>query len=849
MKKQLLVEDATMALQWLVALALAPFVLLPLFPQRTPFGVGWRALIVVAVIAFSAVMTFLYVRRRRQSLAKAEQIANLTAILDVIFIFLVLLIWPYYIPEIFWVLPIAVIVVATRFGYFETAAVTVALAVLYSITMVRQFGGVVPAQTIVGDTMIRIVFMGLIAVATVYIAQREKQQRMDATILSRVAAAIGSTLEFDALMQTVVKGINEASGLSRCSAFLITPDEQWATLISTTEEDEALAREIGARRIDLRKENAASKVIATREPLVITDGEDNPLLDRSWTAAFGVGAVMVLPLMVGSEVKGVIFVEGRRGKRHFLEREVKICESILSQASAGLENALRYEEESRKRDEALTLYRSSRELTSSLDLEQVAENACRLALHTSEAASCTLFLAEKRRELLEPLCSVSGAGVVRKGFPAGNGVNIKDIENLFALSQRPPALALSRPGESPVLPAFLRAEGTVLMVPFQSHGRMAGMLCLSDGEGTDFSDGQKAQLAAVAGETALAIINARLHERSKEDAAHLASLVQLANAIGTTSDLNTVMGRALDTVKHLFEATSGLIYRIEEQDGTMRYVDSFGYSEEMLEQLSRPPYPATNECWTVAEGRLIGIDDLSVTKLACRTLEKIGRGSTICVGMQAEGRTLGVLHMRSDAPNAFGEEDQQLALAVADQVALALQRAILFEEINRLAITDPLTGVFNVRRLGEVLNDEVSRARRYERPVSFLMVDMDNLKVYNDTLGHQLGDVTLSQVASILDTSTRDVDKVFRYGGDEFCVLLPETDLQEALVVGEKVRRAVAEFHFPGEERLGNTGITISIGVASFPRHCDDEEGLVREADQALYQAKQQGRNSVATAS
>jgi diguanylate cyclase (GGDEF)-like protein len=189
-----------------------------------------------------------------------------------------------------------------------------------------------------------------------------------------------------------------------------------------------------------------------------------------------------------------------------------------------------------------------------------------------------------------------------------------------------------------------------------------------------------------------------------------------------------------------------------------------------------------------------------------------------------------------------------LALAIADQVGLALQRALLFEEINRLAATDPLTGVFNVRRLEAVLSEEVSRARRYERAVSFLMVDVDNLKVYNDTLGHQQGDVALSQIASITDSATRDVDKVFRYGGDEFCVVLPETGSEEALVVAEKIRRAIAEFHFAGEERIPGEALTISVGLASFPQDASGESELIGQADIALYSAKQHGRNSVATA-
>lgn len=250
--------------------------------------------------------------------------------------------------------------------------------------------------------------------------------------------------------------------------------------------------------------------------------------------------------------------------------------------------------------------------------------------------------------------------------------------------------------------------------------------------------------------------------------------------------------------------------------------------------------------FTVRLGIVIGVYlGNTIATLVYLWMRPRSRRYAICLMIRAEGETLGVMHIRSHKPGAFREEDQQLALAIADQVALALQRALLFEEINRLAVTDPLTGVFNIRRLESVLKEEVGRARRYEHPLSFLMVDVDNLKSYNDTLGHQKGDLVLSKLASIIDSNTREVDKVFRYGGDEFCVVLPETNSSEARVVADKVRRAVGEFHFPGEEKVPEGGITVSLGVATLEPDAGDGEALVRQADVSLYEAKQRGRNSV----
>ena len=118
------------------------------------------------------------------------------------------------------------------------------------------------------------------------------------------------------------------------------------------------------------------------------------------------------------------------------------------------------------------------------------------------------------------------------------------------------------------------------------------------------------QLAVVASEASLAVINARLHERLKIDAAQMASLVQLGNAIGSTSELSAVTRLALESLRDLFDCTSGLVYRINEKDVTMRCVDAFGYPDEIVERISSVPYPRAEHCWTVSEGRLIGVDDL-----------------------------------------------------------------------------------------------------------------------------------------------------------------------------------------------------------------------------------------------
>lgn len=161
------------------------------------------------------------------------------------------------------------------------------------------------------------------------------------------------------------------------------------------------------------------------------------------------------------------------------------------------------------------------------------------------------------------------------------------------------------------------------------------------------------------------------------------------------------------------------------------------------------------------------------------------------------------------------------------------------EELETLSVTDGLTGLHNRRRLMESLTDEVRRSQRLKHTFSVLMVDVDHFKKYNDTFGHLAGDGVLARVAALLREATREVDDVARYGGEEFLVMLPETGMTEALEIAERVRALVAAEVFPGRR------ITVSIGVSEFPLYGNTPEQVITAADEALYEAKREGRDRV----
>ena len=198
----------------------------------------------------------------------------------------------------------------------------------------------------------------------------------------------------------------------------------------------------------------------------------------------------------------------------------------------------------------------------------------------------------------------------------------------------------------------------------------------------------------------------------------------------------------------------------------------------------------------------------------------------------------GILIIGANTTNALRPGDLERLSRLARHMVYPIQRLRLQE----LASTDPLTGLFNRRAFWSRLKDEGERTRRYRRPLALLMMDIDHFKQANDTFGHPAGDALLAQLGGLLQQFTRGTDVAARYGGEELAILCPETDLEEASLLAERIREHIAahQFRLPN---LDSIHLTVSVGIATIPHHADDETTLVKAADAALYRAKARGRN------
>ncbi len=283
---------------------------------------------------------------------------------------------------------------------------------------------------------------------------------------------------------------------------------------------------------------------------------------------------------------------------------------------------------------------------------------------------------------------------------------------------------------------------------------------------------------------------------------------------------------------------------------TLRVVRWRGYEafggEELVSSLVQTLDDLTVDLEVIQSGQPLVIPDTRQKPSWVVFEETAWIRSYLALPICLHDRVLGLLRLDGDTPGGFSAEDAKRLQPLANAAAIALENARLFGEVQRLAITDGLTGTYNRRHFFELAEREIERGRRYGHAVSAIMLDIDHFKQVNDTYGHATGDQVLRAAAERCSESIRDVDILGRYGGEEFVVVLPATDLSGALSTAERLRQCVAETPIPTDR--GDVTITISLGVASNIQDNGDLAVLLNRADAAMYAAKQAGRNRVAVA-
>jgi diguanylate cyclase (GGDEF)-like protein len=403
-------------------------------------------------------------------------------------------------------------------------------------------------------------------------------------------------------------------------------------------------------------------------------------------------------------------------------------------------------------------------------------------------------------------------------------------------------------GDSIAVPAGGRTsskhEDAVELFPLLVGDEIKGALLVGDAE---LEDEQRRVITAFCRDMSMPLELLRLREeleRRSRAASQLRAFTEVVNSAQPDDAYTTILRHSAE----LLRSERGSLLLFDERAGELSVKAAVGPRADVARE-ARVRIGEGVAGTVMREGRPAVVRDVSkVAGLRPAPDERRYKTrSFISYPIVVGGRKVGVLNMTDKAGGGdYDEADLGLLDLIAPQMALALDRVEWHSKATQfqlLSITDPLTGLVNRRYLEERLQEELERSKRHRFAMSFMMVDIDDFKNYNDTHGHQAGDLALEMTAQCLKTALRSADVAARYGGEEFSILLPQTSLSEARVIAERIRRRIERTQFPHGKNQPLGAVTVSIGISSFGPEADTPTSVIYAADRALYVAKSRGKN------
>ncbi len=339
-------------------------------------------------------------------------------------------------------------------------------------------------------------------------------------------------------------------------------------------------------------------------------------------------------------------------------------------------------------------------------------------------------------------------------------------------------------------------------------------------------------------------------EKQQQLEAHiqdLTDLIGVARTVVSTLELDQVLDTILSNALQFMNMPAGMLAVFHESSDQMVLHVHSGLSPEFV-RIDRWPAMGRGDTVTreaMADFSIRSCQDNAKTGHPDEVLAREGIKAMVCIPLATQNRPVGVLYLYDKKARQLKDRQIDHLAVLASFASMAIDNARLHSRTKLMALTDALTGLYNNRYFMQVFPHELVRARRYMKPLSIIMIDVDNFKKLNDTFGHPKGDQVLASLGNVLSGSLRAADFSFRYGGEEFAVILPETRLDGAFMVAENLREKIAKGVTPMMGRNSGHSVTVSLGVAGYPSDGTTTEQLLAHADACLYKAKRQGKDRV----
>jgi diguanylate cyclase (GGDEF)-like protein len=392
------------------------------------------------------------------------------------------------------------------------------------------------------------------------------------------------------------------------------------------------------------------------------------------------------------------------------------------------------------------------------------------------------------------------------------------------------------------IPGTDDVDESMLIVPMRFDERIVGAITLSKLGLHQFDDEDLRLLTILADQAATALESVRLLGRTQALAGELRLLLDMSSDLANSLEPRTVADLI---ARFIAEALGHDQCAISYWDRPADRLLTWGYyplprPSDLQPEFALADYPETRRVLVEQIAVTVDVDDPAADAAEVALLRADGDKAVVMLPLVAKGQSIGLVEIISSTSTRLDETRIEFARTMANEAAMALENAKLYEDARNLADHDPLTGFYNHRFLHERLGEEIVRAQRSGQPLSLLMIDLDDFKLVNDTFGHLFGDRVLAWAGELIRSTLRASDIPARYGGDEFAVILPETGPAAASIVAERMLNAFATRPFESEGRSG-VPVAASIGVASFPREGRSGPDMIAAADGALYRVKDAG--------
>ena len=336
----------------------------------------------------------------------------------------------------------------------------------------------------------------------------------------------------------------------------------------------------------------------------------------------------------------------------------------------------------------------------------------------------------------------------------------------------------------------------------------------------------------------------KLLERRNQE---LASMIEIGKALTSSLELHDILQTIMKHVERLIKPKAWSLLLLDKDSGDLTFEIAVSTVADQLKGFSLKRGEGIAG-WVALHGLPLLIPDVSKDDRFAVHIDKkllFTTRSIVCVPMKIKDQVIGVIELINSLEELdFDESDIALLSAIADFAAIALDNAGNYERISELVKTDDLTGLFNSRHFGHLIDDELCRSKRYGEEISLVFLDLDHFKSINDSHGHLVGSRMLGEFGKLIGRHIRSSDMAARYGGDEFAIILPHTGKEQAVIMAEHLLDIMKKTRFMSDDNK-IIHMTASFGVAAYPSDAESRADLIRAADIAMYGAKEAGRAGV----